>query len=83
MADPIKRIELKDGTVRYRFVIDIGRDPETGKRRQLTRTFDRKREARLSTPGSGTRPTTPCSPQHRFRLELQHGCRYSFQHEHR
>jgi len=45
MADPIKRIELADGTVRYRFVVDIGRDPVTGKRRQKTHTFDRKREA--------------------------------------
>ncbi|GAA4630043.1 site-specific integrase [Actinoallomurus vinaceus] len=44
--DPIKRIELKDGSVRYRFVVDIGRDPETGKRKQLTRTFDKQREAR-------------------------------------
>jgi integrase len=46
MADPIKRVELKDGTVRYRFVLDIGRDPDTGKRRQVTSTFDTKREAR-------------------------------------
>ena len=45
MADPIKRIELKDGTIRYRFVIDIGRDPETGKRKQQTCTFDKKRQA--------------------------------------
>lgn len=46
MADPIKRIELKDGTVRYRFVIDVGRDPDTGKRKQVTHTFDTKREAK-------------------------------------
>lgn len=46
MADPIKKIELKDGTTRYRFVIDIGRDPETGKRKQVTHTFDTKREAK-------------------------------------
>ncbi|GLX92928.1 Arm DNA-binding domain-containing protein [Herbidospora sp. NBRC 101105] len=46
MADPIKRIELKDGTVRYRFVIDVGRDPETRKRKQVTHTFDTKREAK-------------------------------------
>jgi integrase len=44
--DPIKRIELKDGSVRYRFVVDIGRDPETGKRQQKTMTFDKKGEAR-------------------------------------
>lgn len=41
----IKRIELKDGTVRYRFVIDVGRDPITGKRIQETHTFSTKREA--------------------------------------
>jgi integrase len=46
MADPIKRIELKDSTVRYRFVIDIGRDPDTGKRKQVTHTYDTKKEAR-------------------------------------
>lgn len=46
MADPIKRIELKDGTVRYRFVIDIGRDPDTGKRQQKTFTYDTKKEAK-------------------------------------
>lgn len=46
MADPIKRVELKDGTVRYRFVIDVGRDPETDKRKQETHTFDTKKEAK-------------------------------------
>lgn len=45
MPDPIKTVTLAGGAVRYRFVVDIGRDPKTGKRRQLTRTFDRKREA--------------------------------------
>jgi integrase len=46
MSDPIKKIELANGKTRYRFVADIGRDPTTGKRRQLTKTFDTKREAR-------------------------------------
>jgi integrase len=46
VSDPIKKVTLKDGTVRYRFVVDIGRDPETGKRQQKTFTFDTKREAR-------------------------------------
>jgi len=45
MGDSIKRVELKDGSVRYRFVVDIGPDPNTGKRRQKTFTFDRKRDA--------------------------------------
>ncbi|MFR9803153.1 tyrosine recombinase XerC [Pseudonocardia sp. RS010] len=44
--DGITRIELKDGRVRHRFVIDVGRDPMTGKRTQLTRTFDSWKEAR-------------------------------------
>ena len=26
MKEPIRKIELKDGTVRYRLVVDIGRD---------------------------------------------------------
>jgi hypothetical protein len=46
LSDPIKKVPLKNGSVRYRFVVDIGRDPETGKRQQKTYTFDTKREAR-------------------------------------
>jgi len=46
MADPIKKIELKGGAARYRFVVDVGRDPDTGRRKQLTQTFDTKREAK-------------------------------------
>lgn len=46
MSDLIKKIELAGGKVRYRFVIDIGRDPKTGRRRQLTKTYDTKKEAR-------------------------------------
>lgn len=42
----IKRIELKNGDVRYRFVVDVGRDPVTGKRDQDTFTFDTLKEAR-------------------------------------
>jgi integrase len=42
----IKTITLKDGRRRYQFVVDVGRDPATGRRRQKTHTFDTKREAR-------------------------------------
>lgn len=42
MAEP-KRIVLQDGTVRYRTVVDAGRD-ENGKRIQLTITRDTKKE---------------------------------------
>lgn len=35
----------KGEVVRYRFVVDIGDDPKTGKRKQKTHTFDGKREA--------------------------------------
>lgn len=45
MKEPINKITLKNGSVRYRLVVDIGRD-EHGKRKQLTRTFDTRREAR-------------------------------------
>lgn len=42
MAQPtIKKVTAR-GKVRYQFVVDIGPDPKTGKRRQLTRTFDKK-----------------------------------------
>jgi len=45
MKEPINKITLKDGAVRYRLVVDIGRD-DGGRRKQLTRTFDTRREAR-------------------------------------
>lgn len=45
MKEPIRKIKLADGTVRYRLVIDIGRD-DSGKRQQLTKTFDTHKEAR-------------------------------------
>jgi hypothetical protein len=45
MKEPIKKIRLKDGTIRYRLVVDIGSD-ENGRRKQLTRTFDTRRDAR-------------------------------------
>lgn len=45
MASPtIKPVQVGEKT-RYRFVVDIGADPVTGKRRQLTRTFDRRKDA--------------------------------------
>jgi Arm DNA-binding domain len=45
MKEPIRKITLKDGTVRYRLVVDIGTDAH-GKRKQITRTFDKLKEAR-------------------------------------
>jgi integrase len=44
MKEPINKVTLRNGSVRYRLV-DIGRD-EHGRRKQLTRTFDTRREAR-------------------------------------
>ncbi|MBP2370697.1 site-specific integrase [Pseudonocardia parietis] len=45
MADRrVRRITVGDRT-RYRFVVDVGRDPATGKRKQITRTFDRQGDA--------------------------------------
>lgn len=41
----IKKITLKDGSTVYRFVVDVGRHPETGLRQQRTFTFDLRREA--------------------------------------
>ncbi|MDN3023814.1 site-specific integrase [Streptomyces sp. S.PB5] len=46
MADPIKKITLASGKVRYRFVIDVGLNPDTGKRKQVTGTFDTVTEAK-------------------------------------
>ncbi|MEU7957095.1 tyrosine-type recombinase/integrase [Micromonospora humida] len=44
-SDPIKKITLKNGKTRYRFVIDVGRKAN-GRRDQRTYTFDTKKEAR-------------------------------------
>ncbi len=45
MKEPIRKIKMADGSVRYRLVVDIGHEPG-GKRKQLTRTFDKLKEAR-------------------------------------
>jgi integrase len=45
MKEPIRKIKLKNGTVRYRLVVDVGYD-DRGKRKQFTRTYDKLREAR-------------------------------------
>ena len=45
MKEPIRKLTLADGSVRYRLVVDIGRDAN-GKRQQITRTFDKLKEAR-------------------------------------
>ena len=44
MSKP-KKVTLVDGTIRWRIVVDAGRDPETGTRRQLTKTYDRFKDA--------------------------------------
>lgn len=44
MKEPIRKITHKDGRTRYRLVVDIGRGAD-GKRQQLTRTFNTKKEA--------------------------------------
>lgn len=45
MAEQIKKVALQSGKVRYRFVVDAGRDAN-GKRKQLTVTKDTLKEAR-------------------------------------
>jgi integrase len=45
MAAPKIRPVTVGSRARYRFVVDIGSDPVTGKRKQLTRTYDRKKDA--------------------------------------
>jgi hypothetical protein len=40
----IRKIVLSSGKVRYRAVVDIGRDPETGRRLQKTITLDRRKD---------------------------------------
>jgi integrase len=45
LKEPIRKITMTDGSVRYRLVVDIGRSPD-GKRKQLTRTFGKLKDAR-------------------------------------
>lgn len=45
MSDSITKINLKNGTTRYRFVTD-GPRQANGKRRQIRKTYDTKKEAR-------------------------------------
>jgi integrase len=47
LSYPIKKLAPDaKGKVRYRFVVDAGPDPVTGKRKQVTRTFGTLREAK-------------------------------------
>ncbi|WP_406385028.1 tyrosine-type recombinase/integrase [Streptomyces sp. NBC_01618] len=47
MPEAIKKLPPNaKGQVRYRFVVDAGTDPATGKRKQLKRTFDTLKEAK-------------------------------------
>jgi integrase len=45
MREPIRKFTRKDGTTVYRLVVDAGRHPD-GRRRQITKTFAKLREAR-------------------------------------
>jgi len=45
VKEPIRKITLQDGTVRYRLVVDIGTDDQ-GRRKQITRTCDKLKQAR-------------------------------------
>ncbi|HEY2505437.1 MAG TPA: Arm DNA-binding domain-containing protein [Streptosporangiaceae bacterium] len=45
MSDPIKTGGRPDGSAFYWFRVDVGRDPVTGKRRQLYGSFDRQKDA--------------------------------------
>lgn len=65
MKEPIRKVTLKDGTMRYRLVVDVGRD-QHGRRKQITRTYDRLKDARAELSrirhetdrGTYVRPTT-------------------------
>lgn len=41
----MKKVELADGSTRWRIRVYMGRDPETDKRKYVTKTFDLKRDA--------------------------------------
>jgi integrase len=46
VKEPIRKVVLADGSARFRLVVDTPRDPATGKRRQITRTFGKRKDAR-------------------------------------
>ncbi|MFE6459471.1 tyrosine-type recombinase/integrase [Streptomyces cinereoruber] len=47
LSGPIKKLPPNSrGKIRYRFVIDAGVNPETGGRKQISRTFDTLKEAK-------------------------------------
>jgi integrase len=50
MANPKVKKVVTGGRTRYRWVVDVGEDPRTGKRKQLTRTWDtlKRAEAELA-----------------------------------
>ena len=50
----IETVTLQSGRKRYRFVVDVGRDPATGKRQQKTHTYDTKREGFVPAHGGAT-----------------------------
>lgn len=41
----VKKVDLADGKTRWRIRVYVGRDPQTDKRKYITRTFDRKTDA--------------------------------------
>lgn len=41
----VKKVELADGSTRWRIRVYVGRDPNTDRRKYITRTFDRKTDA--------------------------------------
>jgi hypothetical protein len=42
----IKKITLADKTIRYELTVDVGSDPDTGKRRQVRRRFVKEEDAK-------------------------------------
>lgn len=44
--DPVREYRTTSGALRYRATVDAGRNPTTGKRRQVTKVFTTKRDAR-------------------------------------
>ena len=53
----IKKRQLKDGSARYDVVVDLGKDPVTGERRQRKQTFKTKREAQAGLVGQQSEAT--------------------------
>jgi hypothetical protein len=66
----IKKITLADKSIRYQLTVDVGADPESGKRRQVRRRFAKEEDAKSAlTEISGEVARDEFVPRRAFSVE--------------